>query len=120
MAKIVDLFHAWRRAIVSALPAAISLSYLSALVPGSVIAVCGDVGDGPILCPVPAYGLPLPYIADNPALSPANTVSRNPVWWLLGEDNFLLPQFGLSVATALVLVLLGRSLWRRWRSSSRR
>lgn len=88
MAKFANSFRLWRREIVSALPAAVGLSYLSAFVPGSVIAVCGDVGDGPISCHVPAYGLPLPYIADNPAFSPSPTVSRNPVWMLLGKTIY--------------------------------
>lgn len=119
MAKFGNWFLLLRREIVSALPAAIGLSYLSAFVPGSVIAVCGDVGDGPISCPVPAYGLPLPYIADNPALSPSPTVSRNPIWMLVGEDNLLLPQLGLSVVSSLIFVILSRQLWQRWRGASR-
>lgn len=118
MEKFVEAFLFWRLEIVSALPAAIGLSYLSAFVPSSVIAICGDVGDGPILCPVPAFGLPLPYIADNPDLSPSHTVSRNPIWMLVGEDNLLLPQLALSVTTSLVIVILGRWSWRRWRGGA--
>ena len=116
MAKFIDRLRFWRLdEIVAACPFSIGLTYLSAFVPGSVIAVCGDVGDGPVFCPVAAYGLPLPYIVDNPALSPSPTVSRNPIWMLVGEDHLLLPQLGLSFLSSLAIVLLGRHLWRRWR-----
>lgn len=98
----------------TSIPAAFLLSYLSLFVPGTVTNICGDVGDGPIYCPVLAYGLPLPFLADNPGVSPGNTVSRNPIWILTGEDKLLVPELVLSVVCSLFIVLVARSVRRRF------
>ena len=101
------------REIVASCPAAFLLTYLSLFVPGEVTGVCGDVGDGPVYCSILAYGLPLPFLADNPGISPGNKVSRNPIWILSGEDQLLLPQLLLAMLSWLLVVLGSRLIWRR-------
>ncbi|WP_156116688.1 hypothetical protein [Massilia sp. 9096] len=49
--------------------AAAALTYASLAVPGSVIAVCSNIGT-PVYCPVLAYGFPLPFLADSQGISP--------------------------------------------------
>jgi len=57
---------------------AVGITYVSLLVPGTVIAVCSHVDD-PVYCPVKAYGFPLLFLADSQSLSPVGSVCRNPV-----------------------------------------
>ena len=75
--------------------AAATLTYVSLIVPGSVIALCGNVGT-PIYCPVLAYGFPLPYIADNQAVSPVGSVATGPLSLLIGLDDVLWTRLGLT------------------------
>jgi hypothetical protein len=96
---------------------AAGLTYASLLVPGRVIALCGNLGT-PVYCPVLAYGFPLPFLADNQGISPVGSVGRNPVWLLVSEDDVLWPQLGLPGAFWLLTVVIGRMCWRQWRSAA--
>jgi hypothetical protein len=82
-------------------------------VPGRVDAVCANLGT-PVICPVLAYGFPLPFIADSQAVSPVGSVARDPLALLAGVDEVLWPQLALSASYWLLLVVIGRVLWRRW------
>ncbi|CAH0193725.1 hypothetical protein SRABI118_01563 [Massilia sp. Bi118] len=92
--------------------AAGSLTYLSLLVPGQVIAVCGNLGV-PVYCPVLAYGFPLPFLADSQATSPTGSVARDPLSLLIGQDDLLWGPLALSAAFWLLLVLGASRAWRR-------
>jgi len=98
---------------------AAGLTYASTLVPGSVIALCGNVGT-PVYCPVLAYGFPLPFIADNQGVSPVGSIARNPVYLLVTEDDILGPQLALSALFWLLVVVAASFLWQRWRRSQLR
>jgi hypothetical protein len=82
-------------------------------VPGRVSAVCGNPGT-PIYCPALAYGFPLPFIADSHAISPVGSVARDPLSLILGEDEVLWPQLGLSTLFWVLVVLVSTLTWRRW------
>jgi hypothetical protein len=86
--------------------AACCLTYASLLVPGRAVVVCSSV-DTPVYCPVLAYGLPLPFLADSQGISPVGSVSRDPLSLLIGEDDLLWPQLWLAVAFWLLVVLGG-------------
>jgi hypothetical protein len=92
---------------------AAGMTYASLLVPGRVIALCGNLGT-PIYCPVLAYGFPLPFLADNQAISPVGSVGRDPLSLLGGVDDVLWPQLVLSSAFWLLVVASGRVCWRHW------
>lgn len=94
--------------------AAIGLTYLSLVVPGRVSAVCGNLGT-PLYCPVVAYGFPLPFIVDSQGVSPVGSVARDPLSLLIGEDDVLWPQLGLSTSFWLLVALISRLLWLRWK-----
>jgi len=102
-----------RKSIIGSCLGAAALTYLSLVVPGRVIAVCGNLGT-PIHCPVLAYGFPLPFIADSQAISPIGSVARDPLSILTGLDDLLWPQLGLSISFWLLVVVLARLAWRRW------
>lgn len=90
------------------------LTYLSLyILPSNAVAICGDVGNGPIYCTVKAYGFPMAFLADDPSISPFGTVSRNPLWVLIGEDDLRLPELGFSFACWLAVAIMGHALWRR-------
>lgn len=93
---------------------AAGLTYASMIVPGSVIALCGNVGT-PDYCPVLAYGFPLPFIADNQGVSPVGSISRNPIYLPVSEDDILGPQLALSALFWLLVVAAARFCWKRWR-----
>lgn len=100
--------------IITACAVAAGLTYLSLIVPGRVTAVCGNLGT-PIYCPVLAYGFPLPFIADNQGVSPLGSVARDPLSLLFGEDDVLWQQLELSTSFWLLVVVISRVAWRRWR-----
>jgi hypothetical protein len=100
--------------IIAACAVAAGLTYLSLMVPGRGFTVCGNLGT-PIYCPVLAYGFPLPFIADSQGLSPTGSVARDPLSLLIGEDDVLWPQLGLSTSFWLLVVVISRMAWRRWR-----
>ena len=100
--------------IAAACLVAAGLTYLSLAVPGCVIAVCSNL-ETPIYCPVLAYGFPLPFIADNQGMSPVGSVGRDPLSILSGEDDVLWPRLGLSTLFWLLIVVISRVTWRRWR-----
>ncbi|MEH6437994.1 hypothetical protein [Massilia sp. DD77] len=93
--------------------AAGALTYLSLAVPGRVSAVCANV-DMPVLCPVLAYGFPLPFLADSQGVSPVGSVARDPLSLLIGLDDVLWPRLGLSIAFWMLVVVGGSFAWRRW------
>ena len=93
---------------------AVGLTYASLIVPGRVIAVCGDLGT-PIYCPVLAYGFPLPFVADSRSTSPVGSVARDPLFLFAGLDDVLWPRLGLAGAFWLLVAVIGRSMWQRWR-----
>jgi hypothetical protein len=99
--------------IVTPCALAAGLTYLSLIVPGRVDAVCANLGT-PVICPVLAYGFPLPFIADNQGISPVGSVGRDPLSLLAGVDDVLWPQLGVSASFWLLIVVIGRALWRRW------
>jgi hypothetical protein len=107
------MFSHFKKILASCALAA-GLTYLSLIVPGEVIAVCGNLGT-PVYCPVLAYGSPLPFLADNQGISPVGSVARHPLYLLVTEDDVLWPQLGLSGAFWLLVVLIGKATWRRWR-----
>jgi len=92
---------------------AAALTYLSLVVPGRVISVCGNLVT-PVHCPVLAYGFPLPFIADSQSVSPVGSVARDPLSLITGLDEVLWPQLGLSASFWMLLVVAGRWAWRRW------
>jgi hypothetical protein len=92
---------------------AAALTYVSLAVPGRVSAVCGNLGT-PIYCPALAYGFPLPFIADSHAISPVGSVARDPLSLVLGEDDVLWPQLGLSTLFWVLVVVVSTLAWRRW------
>jgi hypothetical protein len=92
---------------------ATGLTYLSLIVPGRVDAVCANLGT-PVICPVLAYGFPLPFIADSQGISPVGSVARDPLSLLIGEDELLWPQLGLSASFWLLSVVIGGVFRRRW------
>ena len=96
---------------------AAALAYLSLAVLGRVMAVCSNV-DTPVYCPVLAYGLPLPFLADSQAVSPVNSVARDPLSLLIGLDDMLWPRLALALSFWLLVPLIGWIGWRRWRSSA--
>jgi hypothetical protein len=93
---------------------AATLTYLSLAVPGRAGAVCANLGR-PIDCPVLAYGFPLPFIVDSQAVSPVGSVARDPMSLVAGEDELRWPQLGLSALFWMLVVVVGRLAWRRWR-----
>lgn len=93
---------------------AAGLTYLSLVVPGRVIAVCSNIGM-PIYCPVLAYGFPLPFIADSQGISPVGSVARDPLSLMVGEDDVLWPQLGISILFWMLAVVVSRLALRRWR-----
>lgn len=100
--------------ILSVCAVAAGLTYASLLVPGKVIAVCGDLGT-PIYCPVLAYGFPLPFLADSQSTSPVGSVARDPLFLLGVVDEVLWPRLALAAAFWLLVTLAGRFMWRRRR-----
>lgn len=94
---------------------AIGLTYVSLLVPGTVIAVCSHI-DYPEYCPVKAYGFPLLFLADSQSISPVGSVCRNPIWVLIGEDDLLPRELAMSFAFWLWIVFAAEGFWQRcWR-----
>lgn len=100
--------------ILALFAAVLCLLYISVAVPGQVVASCGNI-DGPMYCEVLAYGWPLPFIADSQSISPVGSVNRNPIWILIGEDNVLWPQLGLSALFWTNVVLVVRAVWRQYK-----
>lgn len=90
------------------------LTYVSLVVPGRGITLCGNIGT-PFNCEVLAYGFPLPFLADSRALSPTGSVGRDPLSLLIGEDDVLWPQLGLTAAYWLLVVIISRAVRPRWR-----
>jgi len=84
------------RTIVTAGVLAAALTYASLLVPGRAIAPCGNLGT-PMVCDVPAYGFPLPFLADGHFTSPVGSVARDPVSLLIGMDEVLWPRLWLAI-----------------------
>lgn len=104
---------AYIKAIALACLAAAALTYLSLLIPGQVIAVCGNLGT-PSHCPVLAYGFPFPFLADSQGISPMGSVARDPLSLLIGEDDLLWPQLQLSTAFWLLIWVAGVGSKRLW------
>jgi len=73
--------------------------------------VCTNV-DGPVYCPVLAYGFPFPFIADSQAVSPVGSVARDPLSLLLGLDDVLWPTMGLSALFWAVVIVTTQIAWR--------
>lgn len=92
---------------------AVTLTYLSLVVPGHVTAVCGNLGT-PIDCAVLAYGFPLPFLADSQAISPVGSVARDPLSIAIGMDDLLWPRLGLAFLFWMLAVSISASAWRRW------
>ena len=88
-------------------------TYASLLVPGRAIAVCANLGE-PIYCPVPAYGFPMPFLADSRSTSPINSVARDPLSILIGLDDILWLPLGMSMSFWTLVLMAGRLAWRRW------
>ena len=99
--------------------AAAALTYASLALPGSVVAVCGNLGT-PVYCPVLAYGFPLPFLADNQGISPVGSVDRDPLSLLVGEDDLLQPRLALSSLFWLLVSAAVRRAWLRLRRARRR
>jgi hypothetical protein len=91
---------------------AAALTYASLAVPGSVSAICANLGT-PTYCPVLAYGFPLPFIADSQAVSPVGSVTRDPLSLLTGLDEVLWPQLAITSLFWLFVVVTGRLAWLR-------
>jgi len=93
---------------------AATLTYISLAVPGSVSAVCANLGT-PIYCPVLAYGFPLPFLADNQGISPVGSVSRDPLSVLIGEDDILWGRLAINALFWMLVSIAARLLWLRRR-----
>jgi hypothetical protein len=103
----------WRfKATALVLATSAALTYLSLAVPGQVVALCSNV-EKSVYCPVLAYGFPLPFLADSQAVSPVGSVARDPLSLLIGLDDVLWLQAGLSGVFWIVTVMAGRALWLR-------
>ena len=91
-----------------------ALTYLSLIVPGRAIAPCGNQGT-PMYCSVPAYGFPLPFLADGHVTSPVGSVARDPLSILTGMDEILWPRLWLAVSFWLLVsvAVLACLRWRR-------
>lgn len=76
------------KSIASCFVSAVALTYLSLVVQGHITAVCGNLGT-PIYCSVLAYGFPLPFLADSPAVSPVGSVASDPLSIAIGMDDLL-------------------------------
>lgn len=98
---------------------AAALTYLSLVVPGRVIAVCGNLGT-PIYCPVLAYGFPLPFLADSRSTSPTGSVARDPLSIVIGQDDVLWAPLGLSALFWMAVVMVVSRLASRRRAMKRR
>lgn len=105
--------------IASTCALASGLTYLSLLVPGSVLAICGNVGTV-FHCTVLAYGFPLPFVADSRSTSPTGSVARDPLSLLIGQDDVLWGSLGLSALFWLLTVVTVRLLAQRWREQYQR
>ena len=92
MGKIVS----YLKTIVTIGALAVALIYASLLVPGRAIAPCGNLGT-PMVCDVPAYGYPLPFVADGHFTSPVGSVARDPLSLLIGMDEVLWPRLWLAI-----------------------
>lgn len=107
------------RTIVTVATLASALTYMSLIVPGRAIAPCGNLGT-PMYCTVPAYGFPLPFLADGHATSPVGSVARDPLSILIGMDQILWPRpwlavgFWLLVSVAVLVCLSRRRGRRHW------
>jgi hypothetical protein len=103
------------RTCATTLLAAFMLTYLSLLVPGEESTVCTNLIT-PATCKVPAYGYPLPFLVDDPAISPVGSVARDPLSIYIGLDE--LREFELSISALfwLDIAIVGRLLWKYVRS----
>ena len=97
---------------------AITLTYLSLVVPGHVNAVCGNLGM-PTECSVLAYGFPLPFLADSRATSPVGSVARDPLSIAIGLDDLLWPRLGLAFLFWMLVVSISATAWHRMRKRKR-
>ena len=104
------------RTIVTAGALSPILTYLSLVVPRRAIAPCGNLGT-PMYCTVPAYGFPLPFLADGHVTSPVGSVARDPLSILIGMDQILWPRLWLAVGFWLLVsvAMLACLHWRRGR-----
>jgi hypothetical protein len=119
MAVLNSMLVARMRAIAPTFLVATALTYASLAVPGTVTAVCGNLGT-PVYCPVLAYGFPLPYLADSQAISPVGSVARDPVSVLTGEDELLGPPLAFDSLFWLLATAAARWVWRHRRRGGRR
>jgi len=74
----------------------------------------GDLGT-PFYCEVLAYGFPVPFLADSQAISPTGWVGRDPSSLLIGEDDVLWPELGMTAAFWFLVVAIGAAVLRRLR-----
>ncbi len=112
MSRIVSFL----RAVLVLCIATVALTYFSLAVPGSVTAVCSNV-DLPVYCSVLAYGFPLPFIADSQAVSPLGSIARDPLSLLVGLDDILWPQLGISALFWTVISVVAKVAWVRLRGN---
>jgi hypothetical protein len=119
MTVLISMLVARMRTIALSSLLAATLTYASLAVPGTVMAICGNLGT-PVYCPVLAYGFPLPYLADSQAISPVGSVARDPMSVLTGEDELLGPPLAFSCLFWLLAPAAASWVWRHRRHGRRR
>lgn len=99
-----------RRIALPALLLGLALTLIAARVPGEAVVVRPDVMGCEAGCRVVAGGWPVPWIADDPSLSPVNSVSL--ISAALGIDDVRPAALAFSAAfwVAVALMALGAAL----------